>query len=140
MPASTINLEQQADMTRTEPLHPLPAPTLADQESDFTEQGAPPPGETGKARHPPGKPKMPEVPATKSVHSDAAATPIKSAVKTRVGAGIAPDLPNERDDMPTGNGAVSSEPMNQALRDIKHGLKDTDRGAEVDRTYQKLKH
>ena len=36
-------------------------------------------------------------------------------------------------------GGIASEPVQQAYRDVKRGLVDTDRGAEAGRTYQKLK-
>ncbi|HEX5311958.1 hypothetical protein [Aquabacterium sp.] len=49
-------------------------------------------------------------------------------------------LPHERDEsVDEGGGAVVSERVRQAGRDIRRGLRDTDRGAEMDRTYQKQK-
>ena len=48
-------------------------------------------------------------------------------------------LPHERDESADSKGAVQSEAMQQAYRDLRRGLPDTDRGAEVGRTYGKLK-
>ncbi len=50
-----------------------------------------------------------------------------------------PKLPHERDESINTTGTVASEPMEQAARDVKRGLVDTDRGAEAGRTYRKLK-
>lgn len=49
-------------------------------------------------------------------------------------------LPHERDEsIDEGGGAVASESVKQAGRDVQRGLPDTDRGAEMHRTYQKQK-
>ena len=48
-------------------------------------------------------------------------------------------LPHERDESADSIGAVQSEAMQQAYRDLRRGLPDTDRGAEAGRTYSKLK-
>ena len=48
-------------------------------------------------------------------------------------------LPHERDESVSTAKAKPSEPMQQAFRDLANGLQDTDRGAEVGRTYKKLK-
>jgi hypothetical protein len=48
-------------------------------------------------------------------------------------------LPHERDESKDMTGGIPSEPMRQAFRDLRRGLQDTDRGAEADRTYKKLK-
>lgn len=49
-------------------------------------------------------------------------------------------LPHERDEtVDEGGGAVASESVRQAGRDVNRGLPDTDRGAEMHRTYQKQK-
>jgi hypothetical protein len=49
-------------------------------------------------------------------------------------------LPHERDTaIDQGGGAMPSEKVEQAGRDVKRGLADTDRGAEMHRTYQKQK-
>ena len=47
-------------------------------------------------------------------------------------------LPHERDESISGT-AEPSAAMQQAFEDIARGLVDTDRGAEVARTYKKLK-
>ena len=52
----------------------------------------------------------------------------------------AAQLPHERDEsIDRGGGGVDSESVEQAGRDVKRGLPDTDRGAEVHHTYQKQK-
>ncbi len=51
----------------------------------------------------------------------------------------APELPHERDQEVGMTGGIASEPVQQAYRDVKRGLVDTDRGVEAGRTYQKLK-
>lgn len=51
----------------------------------------------------------------------------------------APELPHERDEEVGMTGGIASEPVQQAYRDVKRGLVDTDRGVEAGRTYQKLK-
>ena len=49
------------------------------------------------------------------------------------------ELPNERDQI-TNMTADKPDPMiQQAQRDIDRGLKDTSKGIEMDKTYQKLK-
>ena len=50
-----------------------------------------------------------------------------------------PKLPHERDESVGMTGAITSQPMQQAHRDVARGLQDTDRGPEADRTYRKLK-
>ena len=51
----------------------------------------------------------------------------------------APELPHERDEAVGMTGGIPSQPVQQAYRDVKRGLVDTDRAAEADRTYDKLK-
>lgn len=48
-------------------------------------------------------------------------------------------LPHERDESVAAPVAAPAAPMRQAYRDVARGLADTDRGAEVDRTYARLK-
>lgn len=49
-------------------------------------------------------------------------------------------LPHERDEsIDEGGGGVVSESVKQAGRDVQRGLPDTDRGAEMHRTYQRQK-
>jgi hypothetical protein len=49
-------------------------------------------------------------------------------------------LPHERDEsIDEGGGAVHSETVQQAFKDVQQGLPDTDRGAEVNQTYQQQK-
>ena len=48
-------------------------------------------------------------------------------------------LPHERDEAPAAPVGAPTAPMRQAYRDLARGLADTDRGAEVGRTYARLK-
>jgi hypothetical protein len=49
-------------------------------------------------------------------------------------------LPHERDEaVDPGGGQVGSEQVAQAYRDVRRGLTDTDRSAEVHKTYAKQK-
>jgi hypothetical protein len=49
-------------------------------------------------------------------------------------------LPHERDEaVDPGGGQVDSEQVAQAYRDVRRGLTDTDRSAEVHKTYAKQK-
>ena len=48
-------------------------------------------------------------------------------------------LPHERDESVAAPVAAPTAPMRQAYRDVARGLADTDRGAEVGRTYARLK-
>jgi hypothetical protein len=55
-------------------------------------------------------------------------------------AGEALKLPHERDESVDNRGGdMPSASFMQASRDVNRGLPDTDRGAEVNRTYQKQK-
>lgn len=49
------------------------------------------------------------------------------------------EMPHERDESANMTDGIPSAPVQQAYRDVKRGLEDTDRGAEAGRTYQKLK-
>jgi hypothetical protein len=51
----------------------------------------------------------------------------------------APLLPHERDQSTAHQGSPINTVIKQASKDIARGLKDTDRGEEVNRVYQKLK-
>ena len=65
------------------------------------------------------------------------------AVNTRVAVGTprtaAAQLPHERDESVGMTGGIPSAPVQQAHRDLRRGLQDTDRGPEADVTYRKLK-
>lgn len=50
-----------------------------------------------------------------------------------------PRLPHELDESSDSVGSVPRKPIQQAAEDIRNGLKDTDRCAETDKTYKKLK-
>ena len=60
-------------------------------------------------------------------------------LKSRAGKAATPELPHERDEAVGMTGGIPSAPVQQAYRDVKRGLMDTDRGVEAGRTYQKLK-
>ncbi len=106
--------------------------TIEQQNADFTAEGSPPPGTAGTSIQlkatPPDKP---------------GGSRNSTRVRRRPTLGLpkqsAPKLPHERDESINTVGTVPSESMKQASRDIKRGLTDTDRGAEVGRTYKKLK-
>ena len=51
----------------------------------------------------------------------------------------APLLPHERDQSTQNQASPVRAVIKQAATDIAQGLKDTDRGEEANRTYQKLK-
>lgn len=91
----------------------LPVRTLAEQKTDFTAEGAPPPGQVASAEHGTVPPALPNT------------APMSTP----------PPLPASD----PAAGTVESKPMKQAFRDVSRGLKDTDRGAEAGRTYQKLR-
>jgi hypothetical protein len=121
-------------MTRTPPSPALKVKTLKQQNTDFTAEGSPPPATASTVI------KLKPTPPS----------PDKSNAMNRAGLGntrsrpgvpqaSAPKLPHERDESIDTVGTIASEQMKRAERDIKHGLKDTDRGAEADRTYKKLK-
>jgi hypothetical protein len=75
----------------------------------------------------------------KAVPGDVAGVAPKVA-PTAADAGDALKLPHERDESVDHRGGdMPSDSVRQASRDVQRGLPDTDRGAEVNRTYQKLK-
>ena len=69
----------------------------------------------------------------------AAGIAVNSGVNSAVNKIAQAKLPHERDESVSTAKAKPSEPMQQAFRDLANGLQDTDRGAEVGRTYKKLK-
>lgn len=90
---------------------------------------------------------MPKPSKTNPSNSSAADKPVLSAARRtgtlRLPVGTAKpapmELPHERDVSTNMTDGIPSPPVQQAYRDVKRGLQDTDRGAEVGRTYQKLK-
>lgn len=52
---------------------------------------------------------------------------------------VVPRLPHERDESADSQVSAPRKVMQQAAIDLKRGLKDTDRAAEVNLTYKKLK-
>lgn len=68
-----------------------------------------------------------------------AAVPVAPASPRGVVTPSGVKLPHERDESAESTGAVQSEAMQQAYRDLRRGLPDTDRGAEAGHTYRKLK-
>lgn len=124
-------------MLKTPPAPPPHVKTLDEQKTDFTSEGAPPPGKVGN-----------DVPAT--------AAPVMGAddikrnstrrhpLLTRSNIGTLqhaaePVTPASAVTTSAEPGAVPSVPMQQAFADVKRGLTDTDRAAEAGRTYRKLK-
>lgn len=76
--------------------------------------------------------------ATRSTVKAALATP-KNRRKGLVLKAATPKLPHDRDEAANTTGGATSELIQQAHRDVSRGLQDTDRGAETDATYRKLK-
>jgi hypothetical protein len=116
---------------------PTPAPkvkTLEQQNTDFTSEGSPPPGMAGTSIPAKVTPVLPVAAAAAGKRKSVAARAPLAVPRES-----APALPHERDESVDTTGTIPSEPMQQAYRDIKRGLKDTDRGAEAGRTYKKLK-
>ena len=66
---------------------------------------------------------------------------IGGTIRLKAGADklAAPALPHERDEAVGMTGGVPSRAVQQAYRDVKRGLVDTDRSAEAGRAYDKLK-
>jgi hypothetical protein len=60
-------------------------------------------------------------------------------VKVSMQQDTAPLLPHERDQSTQNQSSPVRAVIKQAATDIKHGLKNTDRSEEANRTYQKLK-
>ena len=122
-------------MARTLPAPVAKQKNLAQQNVDFTSEGAPPPA-AGLA------------PATKTSAAAPAITPThpkrrspgRHADSPVTAKALKPQLPHDRDETASAMPAVVSEAMKQAQRDLARGLLDTDRGAEAGRTYRKLKH
>ena len=118
-------------MIRTPPAPALKVKTMEQQNTDFTAEGSPPPGTAGTSIQ------LKATPPDKSgVSGDAKRGRKREPLVPKQSA---PKLPHERDESIDTVGTISSEPMKQASRDIKRGLKDTDRGTEAGRTYKKLK-
>lgn len=60
-------------------------------------------------------------------------------IQVSIGQQAVPRLPHERDESADSQVSPPRKVMRQAAIDIKRGLKDTDRAAEVNATYKKLK-
>ncbi len=91
--------------------------------SAYPRQGPAAPGDVRRVRTPPT---MPAADAGRA--SGAAASPADLK------------MPHERDEaVDPGGGQVKSEQVAQAYRDVRRGLTDTDRGAEMHKTYAKQK-
>ena len=118
-------------MIRTSPAPARKVKTIEQQNTDFTAEGSPPPATAGMSIQ------LKAMPPDKSSVSGNSTRGRKRAPP--VSKQAAPKLPHERDESINTVGTIPSEPMKQASRDIERGLKDTDRGAEVGRTYKKLK-
>ena len=79
---------------------------------------------------------MPSAPSTESSKPR-----IGGTIRLKAGTDklAAPELPHERDEAVGMTGGVPSRAVQQAYRDVKRGLVDTDRSAEAGRAYDKLK-
>jgi len=49
-------------------------------------------------------------------------------------------LPHDRDEAPEPRGTAASKTVEQAYRDVKRGLVDTDKAPEMDRVYRRIKN
>ncbi|MEO8103911.1 MAG: hypothetical protein ABI790_15415 [Betaproteobacteria bacterium] len=132
--APSIHFIKDAIMLRTPPAPAVKVKTIEQQNTDFTAEGSPPPSALKS------KTQLKDTPAS-AVSSDVLGQSPRGNRRARHGllGKLAAQLPHERDESIDTTGTVSSEPMKQAARDIKHGLVDTDRGADMGRTYKKLK-
>lgn len=67
--------------------------------------------------------------------------PAQRKAKTAVSINQAPVdlLPHEQDESSSGQASPPRKIMKQAAMDVDRGLKDTDRGVEIDKTYAKQK-
>ena len=85
--------------------------------------------------------RSPGAPAAHAADGAAGTRRIAGTIRLKPGGDRAatPELPHERDQEAGTTGDVPSESVQQAYRDLKRGLVDTDRGVEAGRTYQKLK-
>lgn len=121
-------------MIRTPPAPALKVKTIEQQNTDFTAEGSPPPDPVGT---------LIQLKATPALPDTTGVSGFSKRGRTRARGGVpkqsAPKLPHERDESINTIGTIPSETMKQANRDIERGLTDTDRGAEADRTYKKLK-
>ncbi len=64
---------------------------------------------------------------------------VASEKKARTSRFSIPKLPHERDESTDGKASIPSNVMTQASLDQVRGLKDTDRGPQMAKTYKKLK-
>ena len=113
--AKKVNMSSQHDPKAPHPNSPASEPVGPEPTIDTTKREAPGPRTQG--------------PLTRDGDSDTADRPHTESLK----------LPHERDqsvDMTHGN---SDEKVEQAYVDVQRGLKDTSRGPEADKAYQKQK-
>ncbi len=71
--------------------------------------------------------------------SDEPITPAEANVQVSIGQDSVPRLPHEHDESADSQTSEPRAVMQQAAKDLKRGLVDTDRGDEANRTYAKLK-
>ena len=119
-------------MNRISPAPALKVRTMAQLDTDLTAEGSPPPGAVETSIQLKSTP-----PDRSGVSGDAKHG--RTRTPATVPKNAAPKLPHERDESINTTGTIPSEPMKQADRDLKRGLKDTDRGPEAGRTYKKLR-
>jgi hypothetical protein len=79
------------------------------------------------------------IPAVRSVNTATPATRRPKGSKPGTPGAALPKLPHERDQSVGMTGGIPSKTVQQAYRDVTQGQQDTDRSAEANRTYQKLK-
>lgn len=67
------------------------------------------------------------------------ASPAELNLRDKDKSGSSPMAPNDRDETTGSTGGVPSERVQQGGRDLKRGIRDTSRGEETDRAYEKLR-
>lgn len=79
------------------------------------------------------------VPPAGAVRRKSVPVPVARVARPAVNNITQAKLPHERDESVSTDAPEPSAPMQQAFEDLARGLQDTDRGAELGRTYKKLK-
>ena len=77
-------------------------------------------------------------PNSKSTREDRKRRQVAAKVKIRISQVVAPRLPHEHDESADAQSGKPSEIIRQAARDLKRGLRDTDRGPQMVKVYKKL--
>jgi hypothetical protein len=76
---------------------------------------------------------------SKSVLGNTAARPRNSRLSVSMSQETVPNLPHERDESADSQGGEPKKVIRRAAADLKRGQQDTDRGAQMNQVYKKLK-